>query len=281
MTNVETPNSLAYLVFSLFSSFGFRHSSFPYWALAALVAIFLIAAWRAVVLYRRTRYTVSQVPLYLLNYFLNRVVWRTTVSGPLPIPIDQGAIIASNHRVGIDPLFIAMTTPRPVHWMVAREYCELWTVGWGFRILQAIPTNRAGIDTAATRMAIRLAQQGELVGILPEGRINKSEDLLLPGRPGAALIALKARAAIVPCYISGARMRESPFSSFFMRARVHVEVGPPMDLSPWYDRVDDRQAHEEITRLVLKEIARLAGRVDFEPQLAGRRWKPGSEVEED
>jgi 1-acyl-sn-glycerol-3-phosphate acyltransferase len=280
MSNVAAKNPFVHLDFGLLASFGFRPSSFPYWALAALAALCLILLWRGVVLYRRTRYTIPQVPLYLLNYFLNRVVWRTTVSGPLPIPMDKGAIIVSNHRVGVDPLFIAMTTPRPVHWMVAREYCELWTVGWGFRILQAIPTNRAGIDTAATRMAIRLAQQGELVGILPEGRINKSEELLLPGRPGAALIALKARVPIVPCYISGARMRESPFSSFFMRARVHVEVGPPMDLSPWYDRADDRQAHQEITLLLLKEIARLAGRDDFEPQLAGRRWKPGTEVEE-
>src|SRR5688500_5577307 len=147
MTNVETPNPLAYLVFSVPSAFGFRHSSFPYWALAALVALCLILLWRGVVLYRRTRYTVPQVPLYLLNYFLNRVVWRTTVSGPLPIPMDQGAIIVSNHRAGIDPLFTAMPTRRPVHWLVAREYRELWTVGWGFRILQAIPTNRAGIDT--------------------------------------------------------------------------------------------------------------------------------------
>jgi 1-acyl-sn-glycerol-3-phosphate acyltransferase len=193
--------------------------------------------------------------------------------------MDQGAVIVSNHRAGVDPLFIAMTTPRPVRWMVAREYCELWTVGWGFRILQAIPTNRAGIDTASTRMAIRLAEQGELVGMFPEGRINKTETLLIPGRPGAALVALKARVPVVPCYVSGSPIRESPFSSFLMRARVRVIVGEPIDLSPWYDRDDDRTAHEELTLLFMKEIARLAGRDDFEPQLAGKRWKPGSELE--
>ena len=33
--------------------------------------------------------------------------------------------------------------------------------------------------------------------------------------------------------------------------------------------------------MLLKEIARLAGREDFEPQLAGRRWKPGSEESEE
>lgn len=247
-------------------------------ALAVLTGVCLLLVW-GVLLFRRTRYTLAQVPLYLLCYLLNRLLWRTRVSGPLPIPFDQGALIVSNHRAGVDPLFIAMTTLRPVHWMVAREYCELWTVGWGFRILQAIPTNRAGIDTASTRMAIRLAQQGELVGIFPEGRINTTTDLLLPGRPGAAMIALKARVPVVPCYVSGSPIRESPFSSFVMPARVRVFVGQPMDLTPWYDRAEDRQAQEEITLLLMKEIARLAGNEEFQPQLAGRRWKPGSEAE--
>jgi hypothetical protein len=58
-------------------------------------------------------------------------------------------------------------------------------------------------------------------------------------------------------------------------------MGQPLDLSPWYDRADDRKAQEELTLIFLKEIARLAGQEDFQPQLAGRRWKPGSEVEEE
>ena len=32
-----------------------------------------------------------------------------------------------------------------------------------------------GIDTAATKTAIRLAQAGELVGMFPEGRINDTD----------------------------------------------------------------------------------------------------------
>ena len=58
---------------------------------------------------------------------------------------------------------------------------------------------------------------------------------------------------IIPCYVAGSPMKESPFSSFFMPARVRVHVGQPLDLSPWHDRADDRQSHEEITRLLLKE----------------------------
>src|SRR5688572_1271857 len=87
-------------------------------ALAALAGVVALLVW-SVFFYRRTRYTLAQVPLYLVCYMLNKLLWRTRVNGPLPVPMDQGAIIVANHRAGVDPLFIAMTTLRPVHWMVA------------------------------------------------------------------------------------------------------------------------------------------------------------------
>ena len=75
--------------------------------------------------------------------------------------------------------------------MVAREYFEMLGIRWVFKHLQSIRVNRAGIDTAATKRSIRLLQQGELVGLFPEGRVNVSKDLLLPGRPGRRWIALR------------------------------------------------------------------------------------------
>lgn len=239
-------------------------------------AVLVLVVW-AIVCYRRTQYTLAQAPLYLLNLALTRVLWRCQVSGPLPVPDGQGAIIVSNHISGVDPLFIAMSTNRSVHWMVAKEYFNHPAVGWGFRILQAIPVGRAGIDTAATKLSIRYAQKGELVGIFPEGRINDTGQLLLPGRPGAAMIALKARVPVVPCYVQGSPYDGDPFHSFLMPAKVRVRVGEPIDLSPYYGQEHDRGVQEELTRRFLTEIAKLAGQPDYQPQLAGRRWRTGNE----
>ena len=135
----------------------------------------------------------AQFPLYYpFNYVMARILWRAKIVGKLQIPPGQGAIIVCNHIGPIDPSFIALSTHRIVHWMVAKEYCSDPTMSWFFTIMQAIPVNRRGVDTAATKLAIRYASQGDLVGLFPEGRINDTDRLLLPGRPGAALIALRA-----------------------------------------------------------------------------------------
>jgi len=238
---------------------------------AALVA-WTVIAWRA------TPYPFWQFVLNLVNDFFARVLWRGEVVGTLDLPRSQGAVIVSNHCSGIDPLLIQLCTDlRVVHWMVAREYFNMPLFSLIFKNMKSIPVNRGGIDTAATKTAIRYAQEGGLVGLFPEGRINLTDELLLPGRPGAALIALRARVPVVPVYVTGSPYDGTALGSFFMTAKARVIVGKPIDLSPYFGRENDKAALQQLTKLFLKEIARLAGVEDFEPQLAGRHWKPGQE----
>jgi 1-acyl-sn-glycerol-3-phosphate acyltransferase len=158
--------------------------------------------------------------------------------------------------------------------MVAREFCEQRIFRWLARTCEVIPVNRGGIDTQSTKAAIRLASRGGLVGMLPEGRINLTDQLLLPVRPGAILVALKARVPILPCYIDGAPYAGSIWSPFLMSARTRLVMGELMDLSAYYERTQEADVVPELARQVAREIARLAGRPDFEPQLAGRKWMP-------
>jgi 1-acyl-sn-glycerol-3-phosphate acyltransferase len=159
--------------------------------------------------------------------------------------------------------------------MVAREYFEMPVLNWAFRATDTIPVNRAGVDTASTKMAIRLAQQGGLVGLFPEGRVNTTNDLLLPGRAGAALIALRARVKVIPCYVKGVPYDGTALGSLRMPGRAQVFVGQPIDLTPYFGHEGDKQVLEELTKRMLVEIAKLAGVPDYQPKLAGRQWKNG------
>ena len=213
-----------------------------------------------------------------LVYPMTRVLWRAEISGHVPISGDRGAVIICNHISPVDPGFMTLGVDRIIHWMVAKEYCRHPATAWFFRIFEAVPTNRAGIDTAATKLMIRYAQAGKLVGLFPEGRINNSEQLLLPGRQGAAMIALKARVSVIPCFVSGAPYEGSVFGCFFKPAKARLVVGKPIDISEYYDRHGDRETLDKLTKRFLAEIAELAGVHDFEPKLAGRLNKTAAIV---
>ncbi len=226
--------------------------------------------------FRRAPGTIIQGMLLFWNLASACLLWRARISGRFPIPPGQGAVIVCNHLSAADPSTLYLATNRVVCWMVAKEYALHPLMAGFFRAAQAIPVGRGGIDTAATKLAIRHAQNGELVGIFPEGRINVTDEVLLPGRPGAAMIAIKAGVPIVPCYLTGSPYDHTPYGTFLMRGRMHLRIGQPIDTSEYTGWENEREAKKELTLRFLREMARLAGHADFEPRLAGRRYKPGS-----
>lgn len=93
------------------------------------------------------------------------------------------------------------------------------------------------------------------------------------------MIALKARAPVVPCYVKGSPYRGSILGCLLIPAKVEVVVGPRIDLSDYFDRGTDRAVLQELTRRFLREIAELAGCPHHEPELAGRFYKPSENDE--
>ncbi|EAQ82465.1 lysophospholipid acyltransferase family protein [Blastopirellula marina] len=231
-------------------------------SILAIPVIWWLTGWS------RRVYTFPRYVLACINIVFSRCWWRTSIPPNLPVPIDKGAVLIANHRSSADPFFIQVAAHRVVHWMVAREYVEHPALAWFLRQSGAIGANRGGRDTKAIRHAIDLLKAGELVGVLPEGRINMTDQLLLPVRPGAAMIAQHAGVPIVPIYIIGAPYDRTPQSAFMMRAKVIVKIGEPIDTSTG--------TPQELMEQATREIARLAEVDDFQPQHAGRNWKPTS-----
>jgi 1-acyl-sn-glycerol-3-phosphate acyltransferase len=221
----------------------------------------------------RKPFTPSQWLLYYVNLVLVRVLWRAELPDRLPLPSNRGALIICNHRSSIDPCIIQVAAGhRVVHWMVAQLYGKRTFIGWLMKTCEIIPVQRRGSDVSPTKAAIRLAAEGELVGMLPEGTINTTEQFMLPVRPGAVLVALKARVPILPCFIEGTPYHEVAWKPVFMPARVRLKVGELLDLSDYFGREREEGVLTQLTLDCAREIAKLAGR-EFQPRMAGRDWK--------
>jgi 1-acyl-sn-glycerol-3-phosphate acyltransferase len=226
-----------------------------------------------------------QAFLWWFDVSLTRVLWGAAAPVEFDLPTDRGVVVVANHRSSVDPFFLEPRSAVTIRWMVAKEYVESVLFGPFLRACLVIPTNRGGVDTASTRAVVRVLEENGRVGMFPEGRINRTKDLFLPVRPGAALVAIKAKALILPVYIEGSPYGGAAWTPLFMLARVKIHVGKPIDAALFYEElgsgIKEGEAASKLIVEVMRQIAALAGQPDFEPKLAGRNWRRGAGEKEE
>ena len=118
-----------------------------------------------------------------------------------------------------------------------REYVELPALSWIFRMIEAIPVGRDGRDMAATRQALRALSNGRILGVFPEGRIERTRELL-PFQTGVALMALKTRLPVHPVYLDGTQRGDPMGRAFLRRQQAQVTFGPPVRLHEEFSTKD-------------------------------------------
>lgn len=200
---------------------------------------------------------------------------RCKMVNPCPFPEDGPAIIVANHTSSVDPVllwhrhFAQFRKPhlRVIGFMMAKEFYEQNALARCVcRAMESIPVERTGRDIAPTRAALKRLDEGKLLGIFPEGRLNlwTPDERLLPGGTGVAWLAIKSKAPVIPVFIHNAPRKNSMLRSFFVRTTVTLTYGKPIDLSIWYDRKPGHAELAEVTDLIMKSIAELGG-IAFTP----------------
>lgn len=139
---------------------------------------------------------------------------RWEVRGAENLPASGGLVLVANHLSYWDPVVVGCVFNRPVHFMAKWELFKIPLLGSAIRILGAFPVRRDKSDRNAIRTAIRLLQEGRVVGVFPEGTRSHTGDLLKP-HLGAAMLASRAGVPILPVAVSGTR-------GVFGKVRVYV-----------------------------------------------------------
>lgn len=138
------------------------------------------------------------------------IIFLPKVKGEENIPKKKGAIIAGNHKSNLDCFMVILSTKRCIHFLAKAELFKLSFFNWFFSNSGLIPVYRNGKDKKALERAIEYLKNGELVGVFPEGRLNKSSThTLLPFKIGAVKMAKKTGCPIIPFAING---RYIPFA---------------------------------------------------------------------
>lgn len=157
------------------------------------------------------------------------LVFGFRVEGAHRLPRSGPAVVVAPHRSWLDPACVGAAARRPVRFlMIDRVYEKPWA-RWFYRRMGAVPVRPGG--RAALRTALRLLEGGEVVGVFPEGRVVRSTTAARV-HPGAALLAVRVGAPVVPMEITGSARAWPPGSRWPRPARVRVHVGEAIDPGP-------------------------------------------------
>lgn len=142
------------------------------------------------------------------------------------VPQSGAVILCANHQSLSDPIMMAVSQKRKIRFMAKKELFGVPLLGGLIKWLGGFPVDRGAGDLAAVRLSLSILKEGNVMGIFPQGtRTWKGGKAF---QSGAAMIALKSGAAVVPVYIDG-RAR--------LFRRVNLTFGAPMDLSAYAGRM--------------------------------------------
>ena len=166
--------------------------------------------------------------------------FRVRIEGNTHIPHEGAVVLAANHRSFWDPVFVTLASHRPVHCMAKEELFRIPIFGFLLPYLKAFPVSRGKHDRKAIRRALSVLHEGSVLGIFVEGTRNKDARVatMLPLKHGAAMLASKSEARIVPVAIQR------------MKRRITIRVGQPL-IDNWQS--EDRRARYEMINSRLQE----------------------------
>lgn len=152
-------------------------------------------------------------------YYENKKVQKRRIKG--------GAIVASNHKSLLDfALLMFVFGNRDMYSLVGEVmFHKTPILTWLLRKLGCIKVERYKLDVSFMDGAVNKLKKGKVIEIYPEGRLPlKTENDLLPFKPGAIHLALQSNKPIISVYHDGNYGKP-----------VKVIIGEPINFNELYD----------------------------------------------
>ncbi len=203
--------------------------------------------------------------VYRLSRFVVWVVLRILfgfrVEGGHHEPASGPLLIVSNHVSELDPLVVGAALRRRVNFMAKIELFGPPLLRWWLTACGAFPVRRGEADRQAFRTARAVLERGEALVMFPEGTRAAHLHDIRPPEPGAALLALRTGAAILPVAVIGTNQVFPRGAHRLSRGTIHLRVAAPIRIDGTTPGAAagraDRERIETVGRLFMGVIAQL------------------------
>lgn len=169
-------------------------------------------------------------------------LFRIHVVNPENEPETGRFVVCANHTSATDPVVVCFAFRKhQVRYMAKKELFSIPLLSSLIRVLGAFPVDRGGNDVGAIRRAVDMVKEGKCMGIFPQGhRYPEVDPRTTKTKNGAALIATRAEADIMPVYIA---RKNNKFKLF---RKTYVIIGERI---PFAELHFDREADGEYARI--------------------------------
>ncbi|MDS4031168.1 MAG: MFS transporter [Candidatus Contendobacter sp.] len=187
-------------------------------------------------------YIFTLVPEFLMRFIvwiLVNVGYRLKTRGLEHIPAEGPAVVVCNHVSYMDALVVIGCCRRPIRFVMDHQIFKIPVLNFVFRTAGTIPIapareNPEILERAYDRVA-RYLEEGEVVGIFPEGRLTADGEIG-PFKAGIEQIIQRTPAPVVPMALRGlwgsffSRRYGKAMSRFPRRfwSRIELAVGEPV-----------------------------------------------------
>lgn len=172
-----------------------------------------------------------------------KLYYNPTIINKEYIPKDGSAVIAGNHKHALDPIFVDVCTKRAVHTLAKKDLHD-GKFGWLFRAVGTIPVDlNAKHNKQALTSAVEYLNQGALINVSPEAKRNYTNEILLPFKVGAVVMAQRTNCNIIPYSITG--------DYKFRSKNLKIIFGKPLDVSKLTVEEANELLYEKVKELLL------------------------------
>ncbi len=195
------------------------------------------------------------LPARPFGFAVFRLYFRLKVAGLEHIPSTGPGIIVPNHTSFLDPPLLSAVVPRVIYFlMLSKHYYHPWW-HWLFSRLPCIPLKRGNvINPGALKQCLQVLEHDQLLCMFPEGGIRQ-EHKAGGAKQGAALLATRSQAPIIPAGINGASEALSLKQRFPRPKPIKINFGAPIHVPSAGTR--DKDLLQEITEKTMSSVESL------------------------
>ena len=184
-----------------------------------------------------------------IMFAITKTVLPMKVVGKENLPSNGGYILCCNHTSMSDVIYLIVDNDKMIHFMGKKELFRIKFMGYLYSKLGCFPVNRGKGDTSAIEISKKLASDGNVVGIFPEGTRNKEYGPPKQGKAGAVVIAKGVGVPIVPVAIC----RKGKFMLF---RKTVLRYGTPIQPSD-FPEGEGKTAIKTLLTMVMGDITKL------------------------